>query len=50
METCKHCGKETDGNGIFVCPACGAILCPDCAGQMQNICPYCYSLMDFTNL
>ena len=45
MLNCKNCGIA--GLDMLVCPNCGANICATCAGQTENICPYCYSTLDF---
>ena len=43
---CSKCGKELPDEAKF-CPACGAILCPTCAGMLGGLCPYCYTPLGF---
>ena len=44
---CKNCRNHFNSENERVCPACGAILCPTCAGMLGGLCPYCYTPLGF---
>lgn len=47
MKNCVNCtGVISDGN-VLGCPNCGAKFCPDCAKKTKNICPHCYSSLEY---
>ncbi len=47
MNECKNCRNKINENYMMVCPNCGASICEKCAKQTKNICPYCYSDLDY---
>ena len=47
MENCKNCRQSLDNGIALRCPNCGATMCKHCATETKNICPYCYSTLDY---
>lgn len=47
MEECKNCRKEIAEGNVLGCENCGATICIDCAKKTKNICPYCYSNLNY---
>jgi len=56
LKTCTECGKNfyikelPRQRGVFKCPYCQAILCPNCLGGLKKllgakelICPHCHA-------
>lgn len=47
MQKCKKCGKEIPEGYLLGCARCGAFICPECSSTSMQICPYCYSDLEF---
>lgn len=47
MTQCKNCKNNVFLTSVKFCPACGVTLCLPCAEQTKNICPYCYTELEF---
>lgn len=47
MMKCKKCGKDIPDGFLLGCTGCGAFVCSDCGISTMQICPYCYSNLEF---
>lgn len=47
MNQCKNCRTNIKDNFLMECPNCGASFCHKCGKKNQNICPYCYSDLNY---
>ena len=47
MMKCKKCGKDIPDGFLLGCTGCGAYVCSDCGVSTMQICPYCYSNLEF---
>ncbi len=44
---CKNCRNEIKDGNLTECKNCGALICTSCAKITKNICPYCYSDLEY---
>ena len=47
MDICKNCNEKIGQGNVKGCPNCGATFCDKCAEKNQNICPDCYSTVEY---
>ena len=47
MAICKKCKSEIQDGFIVGCPSCEAVFCEKCAKSTHQICPNCYSDMEY---
>lgn len=48
MNKCVECKDNILPKNVKGCPNCGAKFCVECAEKTKNICPYCYSSLEFS--